>query len=524
MRQGEQLPPLTVEARRDGWVIVTILSTRPDAGLPSPTMRLIASARDIRAWTAKVRTFLPSAEDSADAYRVLEGPSLGDGGFRIAISSFRTNNSSVLVSIYGCGPGSGTTHPARAELTNLLDLLDSAATRAGGGSGRAPTLKRPYYASEVSCPANPMPGNTPLEYPNQPAASRQRTVEIGAGFVVDTGGSVERGSLAFLPGTSPEFAEAARRAIVKWRFHRAEWAGIPVRQVVHSKIVFSATSSVTDTGYHTIRVEADSDGWVHFRHLSTAILSHMPLQEWFYPDSVDAWADRVDSLNAEAAAIDTNTPRVSDRSTSLGSTAGIRYSAGYFAHGKAVDPRAGLQACAGAFVEGENRVGTTVLQLFRTAARAARAFRTPPADPALTVHDAGDTACPAWLPWHRSPRNGFTRVWQYPTGIYLKSMAASSARADVFASFVVDTAGNPDVSTLRVLPGSDPRAVAALPASLRALRFRPATRGGRAVPQQVMQVIVFEPPPACPTPDVSPACGRPYSPDLDADRRGPPRR
>ena len=50
MRQGEQLPPLTVEARRDGWVIVTILSTRPDAGLPSPTMRLIASARDVRAW------------------------------------------------------------------------------------------------------------------------------------------------------------------------------------------------------------------------------------------------------------------------------------------------------------------------------------------------------------------------------------------------------------------------------------------------------------------------------------------
>jgi hypothetical protein len=524
MRQGDQLSPLTVEARRDGWVIVTILSTRPDEGLPSPTMRLIAQARDVRTWTSRVRAFLQTAQDSANKQRVLEGPSLGDGGFRIAISAFRTNNSSVLFSVYGCGSGSGTSQPAPAELTNLLALLDSAAKRAGGGVGRPPTLKRPYYASEVSCPVSPAAGNVPPEYPERIQPDRRRRVEIGAGFVVDTSGRVERGSVAFLPGTDPDFANAAQRAIVDWRFRRADWGGAPVRQVAHTKIVFSPTAPTADTGYHRISVEGDSDGWVHFIHGAPSEKGRAPVQEWFDPDSVDAWASRVDSLNAEAAALDTNTPRLLEASAGLGWPSGIGYSAGFFAHGKAVEFRAGLRGCAGAFTEGENPVDAARLERFRAAARAARAFRTPPADQASVVHDADDTACPAWLPWYRSPRHDFTRVWQYPTGVYPKSMAASNARADVFASFVVDTGGKPLVATLRVLPGSDPRAVAAMPATLGALRFRPATRGGRAVPQLVIQTIVFEPPPACPTPDVSPACGRRYSPDLDANRRTPSRR
>src|SRR5262249_30890522 len=92
MRQGDQLWPLTVEARRDGWVIVTVLSTRPDEGLSTPTMRLIAQARDVRAWTSQVRAFLQLADDSANKQRVIDGPSLGDGGFRIEVSAFRTNN------------------------------------------------------------------------------------------------------------------------------------------------------------------------------------------------------------------------------------------------------------------------------------------------------------------------------------------------------------------------------------------------------------------------------------------------
>jgi outer membrane biosynthesis protein TonB len=169
-------------------------------------------------------------------------------------------------------------------------------------------------------------------------------------------------------------------------------------------------------------------------------------------------------------------------------------------------------------------VDSAQLARFRSAATAARSLRASPADLTHDVHQAGDVACPAWLPWHRSSRPQFARVWQYPTGIYPKAMAASNAHAEVLASFVVDAEGMADVATLRVLAGSDPRAVAALPASLRALRFRPAARGGRSVPQRVIQPILFEPSPVCPTPDAGPVCARRYSTDLNADRPGPPPR
>jgi hypothetical protein len=49
-----------------------------------------------------------------------------------------------------------------------------------------------------------------------------------------------------------------------------------------------------------------------------------------------------------------------------------------------------------------------------------------------------------------------------------------------------------------------------LPATLRALRFTPATRGGIAVRQRVIQAIRFEPPPVCRVPEASPACPRRY--------------
>ncbi len=521
MRSGEQLAPLTVEARSDGWVILTLLSARPDEGLSTPTMRLIASARDVRAWTTRVRAFMRTAEDSATKQRSIEGPSLGDGAYHVDISAFRTNNSPVLVSVFVCGPGSGTSHPSPPELSSLLDLLDSAAARARGGVGKRPTLERPYYASEVSCPVRPAAGNARPEYPERIAANQRSRVEIGTGFVVDTSGRVERGSVVFFPGTDPEFANAARRAILDWRFRPAQWAGFPVRQVVQTKVAFTPSPQSADTGFHRIAIEGDTDGWVHFTHGSPSSSFGELIQEWFDPDSVDAWAKRVDSVNAETAALDTNVPRLFERYVRLGWSSGIQYSAGYFAHGKAIETRVNLRACAGAFNEGANRLDAAGLERFRAAAREARAFKTPPADPTLAVHDARDTACPAWLPWSRSARPEFGRVWQYPTGLYPKSMMASNAQADVFASFVVDAAGKPDVASLRVLPGSDPRAVAAMPATLRALRFRPATRGGRAVPQRVIQSIVFEPPPTCATLDASPACVQRHSPEARAEPRRP---
>jgi outer membrane biosynthesis protein TonB len=524
MSQGQQLSPLTVEARRDGWVVVTILSTRPDEGLAPPSMRLIAEARDVRRWTAQVRRMLSRAGDSTARPLDYEAPSLGSGRFRFETTlHFQQQPRRAYFAVYGCGPGSASAQPSFDELRELLDLLDSAATRAGGGSGRPPTLRRPYYGSEVSCPASPLPGNAPITLPNEMPGS-ERHAEIGVRFVVDTAGRVEAGSIQLLPGTDRRLARAARETIATWRFRPAQWDALPVRQLVQNRVVGSRGAGAAVADRSGVRVAPDANGWVRFAFTLAGMPSEKVVQEWVTPDSVDAWILRVDSLNAEADSLRSARPQVErliDKGTQLGSSLGIRYGGGYFAHGKAVESRAGVVFCGGASVTGVAPVDSSQLARFRLAARAARAMRATPVDPASGTYSATDVACPAWLPWHRSIRHDSFRVWQYPTGVYPASMAAANARAEVLASFVVDSAGVVDLSTLAVMPRSDPRAVDALPASLRALRFRPATRGGRRVAQRVIQSILFEPPPVCLTSDAGPACGPRYSTDLDADKPAP---
>jgi hypothetical protein len=151
------------------------------------------------------------------------------------------------------------------------------------------------------------------------------------------------------------------------------------------------------------------------------------------------------------------------------------------------------------------------LARFRTAARVAHELRPVPVNPASVIHAREDVSCPAWLPWTRSGVFNSRVVWRYPTGLYPSSMAASSARAEVLFSVVVDTSGYADLSTLTVMPQSDPRAVAALRPTLRALRFRPALRSGVAVRERVIQSLLFEPPPTCTSAAAGPACPRRYS-------------
>jgi TonB family protein len=233
------------------------------------------------------------------------------------------------------------------------------------------------------------------------------------------------------------------------------------------------------------------------------------LQEWYDPDSVDAGVAQVRALNREGAELPKDVELRVDRSASLGSAQGIRFTAGFFRHGRALDPRSNIWACGGAFNEGEQPVGDAAT--FLDAARDARARRSPPLDPNAVVHSANDVACPAWLPWRRTARQGFERVWQYPVGPYPASMRATNARADVLVSFVVDTSGAPELASVRVMKPSDPRAGKALSAALRTLRFRPATRSGVKVRQRVIQPIRFEPLPICATPRSGPVCPRRYS-------------
>jgi len=503
MRAGDQLYPMTVEANTNGWVTISILDTRPDVGLNPPSSRMLIDAHDLRIWTSRVRALYKSFADSSVA--VEPRPiTLGNGRYRMEFMPIASQRKErrVAFTVYVCGPGGATSVPAAPEASDFLELLDSAATIAGNGFGRPPTLSHPYYASEVSCTAKPDASN------GRPRAANVR--EVGAEFVVDTAGVVEPTSIRFLPGTEARAATAASAAIAQWHFQPAEIDGTPVRQLVQMPVAFGLAAPHDPSVNHKITLEATNDGWVHFQHENGYNAS--TVQEWFAPDSVDAWAARVHQLNALADSLPKNVELQMERDTKLGPPNGIQFSGGFFRHGKTLDWRANLWSCAGASNEGEaGPVGDAAP--FTDAARTARARRGAPRDFSHDVFDAADVACTAWLTWTRVTRREFFRVWRYPTGAYPASMRRTNAVAEIFAAFIVDTAGRVEPKSVRVMPGSDPRAVRAIPATLAALRFRPATRGGFKVRQRVMQVIRFEPPPTCVDRDAGPTCQRRYSPD-----------
>jgi hypothetical protein len=123
-----------------------------------------------------------------------------------------------------------------------------------------------------------------------------------------------------------------------------------------------------------------------------------------------------------------------------------------------------------------------------------------------------EVTCPATLKWTQADRFGIRNVWHFPVGVYPTSMLATNARAEVLVSFVVDTTGAVEPSSIEVMPGADPRAVAQLPATLSGFLFRPAIRAGRKVRQRVIQAVRFEPPPVCASARANPGCRPEYSP------------
>jgi TonB family protein len=75
--------------------------------------------------------------------------------------------------------------------------------------------------------------------------------------------------------------------------------------------------------------------------------------------------------------------------------------------------------------------------------------------------------------------------------IYPPRLSAMGKQGRVQATFVVDTAGTVDMSSLRVLTSDDPEFTESVRTALGGMRFRPATRGGRAVRQLVEQRFNF---------------------------------
>jgi len=77
-------------------------------------------------------------------------------------------------------------------------------------------------------------------------------------------------------------------------------------------------------------------------------------------------------------------------------------------------------------------------------------------------------------------------VPQYPSGL-----RAAGIEGVVAAEFVVRESGRADVASLRIITATNEAFVESIRQALPRMRFRPATIGGRAVPQLVQQQFVF---------------------------------
>lgn len=75
--------------------------------------------------------------------------------------------------------------------------------------------------------------------------------------------------------------------------------------------------------------------------------------------------------------------------------------------------------------------------------------------------------------------------------VYPSELMAKGTPGTVRAFYVVDTTGHVDTTTINVVTSDDPRFTASVVTALGLMRFRPATRGGKAVRQLVAQQFRF---------------------------------
>jgi TonB family protein len=76
--------------------------------------------------------------------------------------------------------------------------------------------------------------------------------------------------------------------------------------------------------------------------------------------------------------------------------------------------------------------------------------------------------------------------------VYPPELSARGTEGQVEASYVVDSAGRVDTTTIRVMRSDHDRFTESVRAALAEARFRPAKRSGRAVRQLVMQRFRFK--------------------------------
>jgi TonB family protein len=526
-----QVAPAVIEATSDGWVVFTPIDAWTESDQTGPRMRLRARPAEVARWVDAVRARVRPGADSAATSPEL--PRLGRGRVRLAgPAATRDPAGRVALELHDCGESRRSYALAPPALLRVAARLEEAARVAAAEVRRPlpPTLDRPYLASEVNCPAVQQFGAEAPRYPVGVPAAERVHAEVAVRVVVDTSGFVEPGSVALLPGTPPHLGRAVRATVRGWRFQPAEWGSAPVRQVITRVLAFDpdqppppAAAPLADgtPARRATGIRADPDGWVHvrtgeWREDGTFHGS----QEWFTPDSVDVWLHRARAvLAADSARSKPAPPRLDGTSllTLEPAGPGSRYRVHRELAGGPDSLRsvlvASLDGCGTGMIN-PGRFDARTLAAFADASRDARAQRATPAPPAARGYVASELACGAYLPPVRARVTEAVTVWRPPAGAYPAAMAASQARAEVVAAVTVDTTGAADPASMVVIPGADPRAVAALRATLGVYHFQPAARGGVRVPARVVRTWAFVPPPVCDDEEASPHCARVY-------RRGP---
>ncbi|HEX2781745.1 MAG TPA: hypothetical protein VHM30_19725 [Gemmatimonadaceae bacterium] len=523
-----------VSASTDGWVAIAALDI---GGERYPRSRMYVTGGEALEWAGRVRAVLSRAltgtarSDSA----TLQLPVLGRGAGRMHGSRLDPFGGEWQrnLSFGTCSYPSIGYDVSDAAWLRMADVVERAARVAVAArpEARAPTLDRPYYASEVGCPATGRGENAEPPYPK--GARARVAYEVGMQLVVDTAGRVEAGSIEVLPGTDSVFARAARTTVAGWRFTRAWWAAWPVRQVVHLVITFDPGARPWATVMHRgvggryeprMLFDGTTSGWVIVRHGSwTASGSFTGGREWYEPDTMRAWLAQLERRLRE----DRRSPKIWRRGSDgryigLGTDwrRGPRLMAGYPGVPDVRDSvtppdsvmrlRAHLAGCGAAFIYGE-LVNSGFLARIRRATRAAERNRSSPAPIADRVYGGSEVACPAQI-LHLPLADGrFPDARIEPFGPRSPALDEAHARAEVMTSFVVDTLGRIVRGTLSVMPGSDFRAAAALEQQIDRYDFTPAYRSGKRVRQRVIRSWLFVPAPVCERDDSGIDCPRRYA-------------
>jgi len=116
---------------------------------------------------------------------------------------------------------------------------------------------------------------------------------------------------------------------------------------------------------------------------------------------------------------------------------------------------------------------------------------------ALGLAPLGQTARPADSVFTMLEVDRMVERYEFSAApIYPPRLAALGKQGHVHATFVVDTTGGVDLSSVQLLESDDPAFSESVRTALGAMRFRPATRGGRVVRQLVEQRFNFRIAPA----------------------------